>query len=198
MALRRRRPDAVIHHSDQGSQYTSIAFGKRCRKANVRPWDPSVTVTIMPCARASSPPWNASCWIVAASAPKKRLVGQCSSSHRPGVPAGSRVGTIRSVDTHPSAMHRLSDTRWPMLVEAESCKSLPVHQNGATPGPWQGGDLERGASVKPSGTLCCGGSSPRTEDWSKPSARLSAGACEECSSTPSGGGEVTEILFRTF
>jgi putative transposase len=37
MALWRRRPDGVIHHSDQGSQYTSIAFGKRCREAGVRP-----------------------------------------------------------------------------------------------------------------------------------------------------------------
>jgi hypothetical protein len=27
----------VIHHSDQGSQYTSIAFGLRCREAGVRP-----------------------------------------------------------------------------------------------------------------------------------------------------------------
>jgi putative transposase len=27
----------VIHHSDQGSQYTSIAFGHRCRDAGVRP-----------------------------------------------------------------------------------------------------------------------------------------------------------------
>jgi putative transposase len=27
----------VIHHSDHGSQYTSIAFGKRCREAGVRP-----------------------------------------------------------------------------------------------------------------------------------------------------------------
>jgi hypothetical protein len=27
----------VIHHSDQGSQYTSIEFGKRCREAGVRP-----------------------------------------------------------------------------------------------------------------------------------------------------------------
>jgi transposase InsO family protein len=27
----------VIHHSDQGSQYTSIEFGQRCRKAGVRP-----------------------------------------------------------------------------------------------------------------------------------------------------------------
>src|SRR5712691_2768573 len=33
----RRRPDGVIHHSDQGSQYTSLAFGKRCKEAGVRP-----------------------------------------------------------------------------------------------------------------------------------------------------------------
>ena len=26
---------AVIHHSDHGAQYTSIAFGKRCREADV-------------------------------------------------------------------------------------------------------------------------------------------------------------------
>lgn len=37
MALWRRRPESVIHHSDQGSQYTSIAFGKRCKDEGVRP-----------------------------------------------------------------------------------------------------------------------------------------------------------------
>ena len=37
MALGQRRPAAVIHHSDQGSQYTSLAFGKRCDEAGVRP-----------------------------------------------------------------------------------------------------------------------------------------------------------------
>ena len=37
MALEQRRPDQVIHHSDQGSQYTSIAFGRRCDQAGVRP-----------------------------------------------------------------------------------------------------------------------------------------------------------------
>ena len=35
MALQQRPPYAVIHHSDQGSQYTSLAFGKRCRLAGV-------------------------------------------------------------------------------------------------------------------------------------------------------------------
>ncbi len=37
MALGQRRPQAVIHHSDQGCQYTSIAFGARCKQAGVRP-----------------------------------------------------------------------------------------------------------------------------------------------------------------
>lgn len=37
MAVGQRRPRDVIHHSDQGSQYTSLAFGGRCREAGVRP-----------------------------------------------------------------------------------------------------------------------------------------------------------------
>jgi putative transposase len=37
MALWQRRPENVIHHSDQGTQYTSIAFGLRCKEAGVRP-----------------------------------------------------------------------------------------------------------------------------------------------------------------
>jgi putative transposase len=37
MALHQRRPTHVIHHSDQGTQYTSISFGRRCKQAGVRP-----------------------------------------------------------------------------------------------------------------------------------------------------------------
>ena len=37
MALHQRRPENVICHTDHGSQYTSVAFGKRCREAGVRP-----------------------------------------------------------------------------------------------------------------------------------------------------------------
>jgi transposase len=37
MALTQRRPSEVIHHSDHGCQYTSYAFGKRCREAGVMP-----------------------------------------------------------------------------------------------------------------------------------------------------------------
>src|SRR6266511_503314 len=37
MAVAQRRPRDVIHHSDQGCQYTSVAFGGRCRAAGIRP-----------------------------------------------------------------------------------------------------------------------------------------------------------------
>ena len=37
MAITMRRPRFVIHHSDHGCQYTSYAFGKRCREAGVMP-----------------------------------------------------------------------------------------------------------------------------------------------------------------
>ncbi len=35
MAVEQRRPEAVVHHSDQGCQYTSLAFGARCREWDV-------------------------------------------------------------------------------------------------------------------------------------------------------------------
>ena len=37
MAITMRRPKEVIHHSDHGCQYTSYAFGKRCREAGIMP-----------------------------------------------------------------------------------------------------------------------------------------------------------------
>jgi putative transposase len=37
MALARRKPRGVIHHSDQGCQYTSLAFGRRCELMGVLP-----------------------------------------------------------------------------------------------------------------------------------------------------------------
>ena len=40
MAVGQQRPRDVTHHSDQGSQYTSVAFGKCCGEAACGPrWD---------------------------------------------------------------------------------------------------------------------------------------------------------------
>jgi putative transposase len=37
MAIGQRNPSNVIHPSDQGTQYKSLAFGGRCREIGVRP-----------------------------------------------------------------------------------------------------------------------------------------------------------------
>ena len=37
IAIRQRRPTRVVHHSDQGSQYTSVAFGMQCHRDGVVP-----------------------------------------------------------------------------------------------------------------------------------------------------------------
>lgn len=37
MAIAQRKPDGVVHHSDHGCQYTSLAFGKRCGEMGIRP-----------------------------------------------------------------------------------------------------------------------------------------------------------------
>jgi putative transposase len=37
MAIGQRRAKGVVHHSDHGTQYTSIAFGLRCKEAKVQP-----------------------------------------------------------------------------------------------------------------------------------------------------------------
>jgi len=52
MARVQRRPSNVIHHSDHGTQNTSLAFGERCATLGVRPSRGTVTTT--PCAKASS------------------------------------------------------------------------------------------------------------------------------------------------
>jgi putative transposase len=36
MAIWNRRPKEVIHHSDQGSQYTSLQFGRRCKDSGIQ------------------------------------------------------------------------------------------------------------------------------------------------------------------
>ena len=38
MAVTHRKPDQGMDHSDQGSQYTSVAIGLRCTETGVRPW----------------------------------------------------------------------------------------------------------------------------------------------------------------
>ncbi len=56
MAIARRNPkDNLVHHSDRGSQYRSLLFGKTLRTANITPsmgavsapWDNAITESLM-------------------------------------------------------------------------------------------------------------------------------------------------------
>src|ERR1700758_2410333 len=97
MAVGQRRPKDVIHHSDQGSQYPSVAFGKRCGEAGVRPsMGRSVTPTTTPWPRASSPPSRPSCSAVAGSHLKPRRKWPALATSRVGI---TRYDCIRAWDT---------------------------------------------------------------------------------------------------
>ena len=60
MALQQRRPEQVIHHSDQGSQYTSLPSATAAaRWVCALPWERLGMRLIMPWRRVSSPAWSA-------------------------------------------------------------------------------------------------------------------------------------------
>ncbi len=98
MAIGQRRPcGEVIHNSDQGSQYTSLAFGARCKAAGVRPSMGSVGDCFDNAfvARASSPRWNVNGSTDGVSTLRRTRSVPSSSS--------SRADTIRGAGTPHSA-----------------------------------------------------------------------------------------------
>jgi putative transposase len=116
MALAARRPRGVIHHSDQGSQYTSIEFGQHCRKqACVPRWVRSATPMTTPCARASLPLSNASFSRGIASGRSSRREAQSSTS--------SRGSTIRAAATPRSDIF----PRWTLSNGVRRQRLIPTH-----------------------------------------------------------------------
>jgi transposase InsO family protein len=112
MALRQRRPVGVIHHSDQGGQYTALAFGQRCREAGVRPSMGSVGDCYdNALCESFSLVWNASCWTGKSSARATRRAGRCLNT--------SKVGTIRSGGIRPWATSRPCATNWPLPMPCD-------------------------------------------------------------------------------
>ena len=102
MALGQRRPREVVHHSDHGTQYTSIAFGLRCKEAGVRPSMGSVGDAYdNAMCESSSRRWNANSSTDAALQPRQKRGSPCSSSSRPGT-------TSRDVIRVSAGSHRTS------------------------------------------------------------------------------------------
>ena len=85
----------------QGHRWRSAAAAGKLVCAH--PWDLSVTPTTTPCARASSPRWNVSCWHAAGSHRRPRPGWRSSAT--------SRGGTIPPVAILASAIYPQSPTR---------------------------------------------------------------------------------------
>lgn len=131
MAVGQRRPRGVIHHSDQGSQYTSLAFGNRCREAGVRPSMGSVgdAYDNAMCESFSSTLECELCWRVAASARRPRPACRFSATSRAS--ATCCACTRRWATDHPPPTS--GSTPQPQPLPRDPASPQPVHENGANP-----------------------------------------------------------------
>ena len=114
MAVGQRRPDSVIHHSDQGCQYTSLAFGEAAGDGVWRHrWARSVTASTTPWRRASSPPWNVSCSTEHGSTTIATHRGKYSRISRGGIilTAVTKAWVTSLRSTSRSPVRKLHDTQ---------------------------------------------------------------------------------------
>ena len=126
MAVTQRRPRDVIHHSDQRSQYTSLAFGGRCREAGVRPSMGSV----------GDAHDNAMCESFFAT-----LECELLDRRRFASQAQARMAVFTFIEGfyNPVRLHSALGYRSPVRYEQEmradpsSAGTSSLHQSGATP-----------------------------------------------------------------
>jgi putative transposase len=134
MAVAQRRPRDVIHHSDQGCQYTSLAFGGRCREAGVRPSMGSVGDAYD----------NALCESFFATLECELLDRECFRTQ-----ADARLAVFDFIEGwyNPRRRHSALDYRSPMIFERSQGRDDRTVPSGATID--QGGAI----SVSPSGAV---------------------------------------------
>src|ERR1700737_1726646 len=126
MAIGQRKPSNVIHHSDQGSQYTSLAFGGRCREAGVLPSMGSVGDTYDN-AMCESFFATLECELLA----RRRFTSQAEA--RMAVFSYIEGGTIPLVATPASAISPQLPMRRRCSGKPKRPKSPGVHRTGSTP-----------------------------------------------------------------
>ena len=124
MALQQRRPQDVIHHSDQGNTLLSPSGYAANRPTSGLRWARSVTPMTTRCARASSPRSRPNSSNVNASRIRPRRGWLCSTSSRPG--------TIHTDAIQRSATCPLSTTKGGTPPPLD-LKSKTVHREGPTP-----------------------------------------------------------------
>jgi len=126
MAVEQRRPHGVILHSDQGCQYTSIAFGLRCKHAGVRPSMGSVGDAYD----------NALCESFFAT-----LECELIEQHHFRNQAEARMAVFDFIEGwyNPHRRHSSLGQKSPLSFERDHAhaaripKRLPVHREGSTP-----------------------------------------------------------------
>ena len=102
MAVEQRQPRAVIHHSDQGCQYTASPSGRGAdRRASARRWGRSATATTTHFTRASLPRSSASSSTASRARRRSTPARRCSTSSKGGTTPSD--GIPRSATSHPYA-----------------------------------------------------------------------------------------------
>ena len=142
MALAQRRATGVIHHSDQGSQYTSLAFGKRCEQAGVRPSMGSVGDCFD----------NAMCESFFATLECELLNRQNCKTQveaRMAVFDFIEVGTTRIAAIPRSTISRRSTTKGVIQPRLISAAQHRLRNRGRSPPHWLGTDGSSAASSSP-------------------------------------------------
>jgi putative transposase len=154
-ALAQRKPDRVIHHSDQGSQYTSFAFGKRCREAGVRPSMGSVG-DAYDNAMAESFFATLECELIDRSSFRTQ--------------AEARMATFSFIEGfyNPRRRHSALGYLSPMAFEAAHIENTTVH--AASSGPRQPAAVLAAVKVRP-GNAAAHGRAGATVDLDRRSAR---------------------------
>ena len=132
MAVAQRRPRDVIHHSDQGCQYTSLAFGRRCREASVRPSMGSVGDAYD----------NAMCESFFATLECELLERECFRTQ-----ADARLAVFDFIEGwyNPRRRHSALDYRSPMIFERS-------HERDDRPVP-SGATIDQGCAMSVSPSL---------------------------------------------
>jgi putative transposase len=138
MAVWNRRPEpGLIHHSDQGTQYTSLSFSRRCRSASIRTstgsvadcYDNAVTESFLP-------RWRPSCSTGTTSPPVPRPRRPASTSSKGSTtPAATRAWACSAPPT----------TRGMANIPAtlpSNHKPRRVYRTGATSVPGSAAALE--------------------------------------------------------
>jgi putative transposase len=136
MALQQRKPDQVIHHSDQGSQYTSVAFGQRCENMGVRPsmgsvgdaYDNAMAESFFARSSASRSTGES-------GRPRPKPDWPCSRTSRVGTTHGG--GTARSVRRRRRPLSSASPTGLEKAIEATTTGYPPAASAWQAPRrPW--------------------------------------------------------------